>query len=252
MKLRYILIFLLAVTTAQAQVPGFLGKRFTVFIDGNPMPSVFAQNMNNYLVLNPGGDAQAAGTRFLAYNLRPQVTAEFLVGHRFSVGVSYSRILIGTSHGYYTQNPSDIDDYVANNNYLFDPDVIKGQSAGLHFKLFETGKSASVAPIGFYTELSVYLTQTNTYDDRKATTRQFRDDFVYPVVSIGSGRQSMIARNLLLKAGVEFGWAFVPGNFLMESRDEWNAEEYSGYSVHKSLFGYHLMNVKLGVGYILF
>jgi hypothetical protein len=139
-----------------------------------------------------------------------------------------------------------------NDVYGIDQDVVKGQAAGFHIKFFQFGSSASIAPIGFYQTFSVYATMTNTYDTKKSNAKQFKYDFVYPVVTFSLGRQSMIAKNLILKTGVELGWAFVPNNFLEEAEEDWNVQEYAGYNVHRSLFGYYMFNLNVALGYTLF
>ena len=236
--------FLLLALSAQAQVPGFMGRRFTVFLDANPTPAIFVQNANNALATYTEETRAHKKESYLAYNFRPQITAEYLVHRDVSLGLSYSRISVGTLRGFLTHPDAT--------EFTVDYDVVKGQALGIHLKMFGFKKSASIAPIGFYKTLSVYLTQTNTYDNRKSKTKLFEKDFTYPVVSLGIGRQSMITKNVIVKTGIELGWAFVPSNFWSESEDEWTTQEYAGYNVHQSLFGYYMFNVNLGVGYTIF
>jgi hypothetical protein len=249
MKFRYTIVFTFCVLAVKAQVPGFLGKRFIVFLDANPTPALFVQNVNNAVVMAPGGEeARISRVNRFAFNVRPQVTAEYLVFQNFSLGISYSRLMIGTTRAYYDR-PRLPDENI---DFLTEYDAVKGQAAGIHLKFYQFNSSASIPPIGYYQTLSVYFTQTNTYDDKKSTAKQFKDDFTYPVLSLSFGRQSMIARNLLLKTGVELGWAFVPSNFISEGKENWDAQEYSGYSVHRSLFGYYCFNINIGLGYVVF
>lgn len=250
MRIIYTLVLLVNVFAAAAQVPGYMGKRFTIFADANPTPAFFVMNMNNTVLVNPGGDdARTQKVNRFAFNVRPQVTLEYLIHKRVSLGVSYSMPIVGTTRAYYTSAPSEIDGVEYNTDEY---DVVKGQALGLHLKFYDFAGSASVPPIGYYRTINIFVTRTNTYDNKKSTAKQFRDDFMYPAVSFGVGRQSMLAKNLLLKTGVEFGWAFVPTNFLTEVEDDWNVQEYSGYSVHQSLAGYYLFNINIGLGYILF
>jgi len=261
MRSGLLIIFSLCMIVCQGQVPGFMGKRFILFADANPTPALFVQNMNNSVIGaregTGGGDGiipivgsgtQTDRSNWFAMNVRPQVTAEYLFARRFSLGVSYSQIMVGTVHGYY-DGPMPTKESGEQNQYLRDLDVLKGQATGIHLKMYFGGL---IAPMGSYQTLSLYLTKTNTYDNKKATVKQFRDDFSYPVVTYSVGRQSMIVKNLLLKTGVEIGWAFVPGNFMFEDSYDWNAQDYSGYSAHRSLFGYYLFNINVGLGYVLF
>ncbi|MBA4144764.1 MAG: hypothetical protein DI538_20865 [Azospira oryzae] len=224
-----------------------MGKRFSLFLEGNPTPAFFVQNQNNRVMYDFAGGARAKEVNRFAFNFRPQATVEYLVGRDVSIGISYSRIAIGTNRGFLDQyqDPSST-------NYSVDYDVVRGQSAGVHLKFYGFDRSASIAPIGFYETFAVYVTQTNTYDDKKSKTKQFKNDFIYPVATVSIGRQTMLARNLLLKTGVEFGWAFVPTNFLTETEDTWTVQEYAGYNVHQSLAGYYLFNFNVALGYALF
>ncbi|MBT1711464.1 hypothetical protein KK062_24690 [Fulvivirgaceae bacterium PWU5] len=246
MRLGCLILFLLGALTSQAQVPGFVGKRFTIFLDANPSPAVFAQNPSNKLLVDLGETVNLATTNQFAFNTRPQVTAEYQFFKRHSIGISYSRIAFGTTRGYYKSAPVEGQEYA----YELDSDVVRGDAIGLHMKFYY---STTVAPIGYYQTLSVYYSRVNTFDDKKSSTKQFRDDFKYPTVTMQLGRQSMPLKNLLVRAGFEFGWTFVPSNFLTEDNSgEWNAEEFSGYKVHGGLWGYYFFNLTLGVGYVLF
>lgn len=230
-----------------AQVPGFMGKRFTLFLEGNPTPAFFVQNQNNQLVYNFAGEARTDDVNHFAFTLRPQATIEYLIHRDVSIGLSYSRIGIGTVRGYLPPNADS-----ESTNYLINKDVVRGQSIGLHLKFYGFDRSASIAPIGFYQTFSIYLTQTNTYDTKKSKVKQFRDDFIYPVASIGIGRQTMIFKNLLLKTGIEIGCALVPSNFAQDTREDWNIQQYAGYNVHQSLFGYYVFSFNVALGYTLF
>lgn len=237
--------FLFFSAAVSAQVPGFMGRRLSIFLEANPTPAVFVQNSNNRVVINPGGDdARADDVSRFAFNFRPQATVEYLVHRDISIGLSYSRISMGTIRGY--QNDQ------LDTDFSVDQDVVKGQAVGVHVKMYQFKNSASIAPIGFYKTLSVYVTQTNTYDTRNSAVKQFKNEFIYPVATLGLGRQSMIARNLILKTGVEVGWAFVPTNFFQETEDDWDAQEYAGYNVHQSLFGYYVFSINVAIGYTLF
>jgi hypothetical protein len=227
-----------------AQVPGYMGKRFSLFLEGNPTPALFVMNANNEVCATMGESSRTSKTNRFAYNFRPQATVEYLVGRDFSVGISYSRIAMGTIRAY------DKND----NTQTFDTDldVIKGQAAGVHLKFYQFNKSASIAPIGFYKTLSLYITQINTYDTKKSKVKQFKNDFIYPVATFSVGRQTMLVKGLLLKTGVELGWAFVPANFMKELDSDWTIQEYSGYQVHQSLFGNYIFSMNVALGYTLF
>jgi hypothetical protein len=249
--MRYLLAILFIYTSqlSLAQVPGFMGKRFTIFLDANPMPALFVQNINNTVTVNPGGDdARTDKVNRFAYNIRPQVTAEYLVAQRFAIGLSYHQMMVGTVRGYLPPEEENS----SYPEYEKDPDVIRGQGVGIHFKFYHRTYSESIPPIGHYRTLSIYLTQSNTYDTKTSTTKQFKNEFVHPVATYSIGRQSMILKNVLFKTGIEMGFAFVPRNFIVEGKDEWTEQEYAGYNVHQSLAGYYFFNINLAIGFVAF
>jgi hypothetical protein len=239
---------LVGLADVHAQVPGFMGKRFALFLEPNLTPALFVQNVNNTVMINPGGDqARTEKNNLLSINYRPQITLEYLVTRDVSLGFSYSVLQFGTPRRYETASSQP-----GSPQYEIDFDVVRGRAAGMHFKFYKFRQSASIAPIGFYKTISIYFSQTNTYDDKKSTVKQFKNDFLYPVVCYGIGRQTMIAKNFILKTGVDVGWAMVPINYLQESEEEWTVQEYAGYNVHGSLLGYYLFNITLSFGYIPF
>jgi hypothetical protein len=226
-----------------AQVPGYMGKRFALFLDANATPAFLVQNINNKAII--GNEDTGNSSRF-AFNFRPQASIEYLVNKRVSLGVSYSHWMVGTNRAYVVEpETSDVRQL-----HRLDADVVRGDGAGIHVKFFNYNESNSIPPIGFYHAISVYVSRVNTYDTRKSKEKFFKNDFITPVATYSWGRQSMIAKNVLLKSGVELGWAFVPVNFVAESKDDWSVQEHSGYNVHASLFGYSVLSVNVALGYI--
>lgn len=162
-RLMFVGFCLLGAHILQAQVPGFMGKRFTVFAEPNFTPAIFVMNENNVVSVGAGGLARAEKNNLLALNYRPQVTIEYLLKRDLAFGLSYSMLRIGTTRQYET--PTSTPDFPS---YLIDYDVVKGRGVGVHLKFYNFRQSSSIAPIGFYTTVSAYLTQTNTYDDKKS------------------------------------------------------------------------------------
>jgi hypothetical protein len=242
---RFLLLFLILCSLAsRAQVAGYMGKRFIVFVDGNPTPAVLVENSNNNYAVAPLENQYSAGISRFAFNFRPQLTFEYLAAPKMAVGVSYGLIRVGVPRAIGAPGNTQLHD--------FDPDVIKGQSIGLHFKFYKLKHSSSIPPIGLYETLSVYLTKSNSYDTKKSSMKIFKNDFVYPAITYSIGGQTPLAKNLLLKSGIEFGWTFVPTNFFSEGSSSWTAQQFSGYHVHKSLFAYYAFSINVAVGYIPF
>lgn len=234
---------MMGIAAAHAQVPGYLGKRFTLFIDANPVPAFTVQNINNTVIKPSDQLGRSEKTNTFAMNVRPEVTLEWLFHTRFAVGVSYSQIMCGTVRA---TSVDEDDEFVTND------DVLRGQSVGIHLKVYDTKVSAPIPPLGSYHIFSIYMTRTNTYEDKKSKSALFQNDFSYPVFMYGWGKQCMVVKNLILKFGAEFGVAIVPINFHDQTEGSWDLQEYAGYNVHQSLAGYYAFNFTLGLGYVLF
>jgi hypothetical protein len=148
MRTIYTLVLLINVFAAGAQVPGYMGKRFTIFADANPTPAFMVMNMNNAVIVNLSGDDRRTHkvNRF-AFNVRPQVTLEYLIHRSASLGISYGMPIVGTNRAYYTSPTDEADGTRYKTDEL---DVVRGQAFGFHLKLYDFRGSASVPPIGFY------------------------------------------------------------------------------------------------------
>jgi hypothetical protein len=246
MKTTATLILILVTIGLHAQVPGYLGKRFTLFLEANPTPAFLVQNTNNALIFHPGSESFAGKRNPLAFNLRPQVELDYLVHRDFSIGFRGSYVMAGTTRA------MDISDESGEFMSVFDPAVIKGQSLGINLKFFRFKKSASIAPIGFYKNISIMVSMANVYGRMSSNEKIHGADVVAPVVAFGLGRQSIIARNILLKTGFELSFTGVQMNFLTEREEDWSAEEFTKYNMHRSLFSYNLFTLNVALGYISF
>lgn len=239
MKKQYsITIILVFLTLAlQAQVPGFMGKRAYLQIDANPSPAFFNMNMNHKVITALGDVARAQETNLLAFNIRPQISLEYLVGKSVALGINYQHIITGTV--------KEVDEYMQVQSF----DLLKGDAAGLDIKFYKFRKSGSVAPIGKYSKLGIALSRTNTYNTMQDKQKQFRNDLYYPIISWGFGKQFMPVPNLLIGTGAEFS---LP---LISTRDNETGVYDTDTSVNhmqNSLIGYYIFNLKFSVGYMLF
>ncbi|MBL3657865.1 hypothetical protein [Fulvivirga sediminis] len=238
---------LLSVTFfSEAQVPGFMGKRASFSLNLNPTPALINQNENNVIIFNIDENSRSTKQNYLAFNYRPQVSFDYLVGKNLSLGIDYKLLTTGTTRAY-EEEPEKENDY----EHLHNDDVLKGSSLGLHIKYFLHKKSGSIAPIGYYQTLGLEYATLNTYDDKDSDEKLFVNDFKHFILTYEAGKQNVFFNTLLISYGVEFGYAFVPGNFMFEE-PQWTIQEESGYNVHRSLFGYYVFSFKLGIGSLLF
>jgi hypothetical protein len=246
MKFRLILILTLAGFSLKAQVPGYLGKRFTVFLDANPFPALVAPNMNNALVFQSDTRTFVGKRNAFAFNIRPQLEIDYLVSRDFSLGLFANYILTGTT------TATELTDTNGELSTAYQNGVVKGQSAGITLKFFSFRKSASIAPIGFYKSVTVGLTRANVYERMDSDKKVIEKDLLAPVLYLGIGRQSVVARNILVRTGLVIGVTGVPFDFLTSDEQAWPPSDFNRHFLHRSLFAYNVVNFSVAVGYIPF
>lgn len=243
-----VLVFSSVMSVANAQVPGYLGKRAWVTGDLYFAPALFNMNQNHMNVESENWldiENRAKGTNLLAFNYRPQVKFEYLVGRNIALGLTYSLIRTGTVKELESTNP-DI------NGIHYD--LIKGSSLGFHIKKFSFEKSASIAPIGYYWTYGVTATKFNTYSPAFPKQGQFSKDVINPVITIGFGKQTVLFDKFIIDSGAELGWSFMPkdakGLEYMEEGD--HEQSLSIHHAYRSMLGYYLFNLKVAVGCLAF
>lgn len=250
--MKYIVIILLSilflVQGAYAQVPGYMGKRAWITTDLNFAPAFFNMNKNhkNIRASTLDFEARAKEQNLFALNYRPQLTFEYLVGKNVALGLSYSRIITGTVKEIDLGNP-EIDGY----HY----DMLRGNSFGFHLKKFRYGKSASIAPIGYYWTLGVAAAKFNTYASKESKIGQFASDVINPVATLGVGKQKVLFDRFLINSGVEYGWSFLPRSIFSDfegSSVPANPQATSIHHAFTSMFGYYLFNIKVSCGLLAF
>lgn len=243
-----VLVFSITATVANAQVPGYMGKRAWVTADLYFAPALFNMNQNHMNIKE--GDPldienRSKGTNLLAFNYRPQLKFEYLVGRNIALGLTYTMFRTGTVKELDSTNP-DIDGI----HY----DLIKGSSLGFHVKKFNVDKSASIAPIGYYWTYGVAATKFNTYNPAFPKQGQFSKDVINPVITVGFGKQTVLFDKFILDSGAEFGWSFMPTDASEVDYTQEGDHEH-GLSIHhayRSMMGYYLFNLKVAVGCLAF
>ncbi len=246
MKYLYTLLFsFFLFQAAFAQVPGYMGKRAWVSADLNFAPALFNMNKNHMVIRKYilDNEARATGQNLFAVNYRPQLNFEYLVGRNVALGLSYSIIRTGTVKELEHTN-EEIDG--------LHHDLLKGSSFGFHMKKFKFDKSASIAPIGYYWTLGLAAAKFNTYSSKESMQGQFSKDVINPVATLGVGKQKVLFDKFIFNSGVEFGWSFMPKDFMDESISATHPHSESIHHVYNSMFGYYVFNIKLSCGYLAF
>ncbi len=238
MKINNILLpilLLISTLTASAQVPGFMGKRALLMLDFNPAPALLNMNVNHKVTADITGEARAAATNPFAFNIRPQLSFEYLLGKSIAMGMNLQQVVTGTI--------IDEDAMTTYGGY----GVLKGNAAGISLKFYKFRKGGAVAPLGLYSSLNLDMYKINAYSSLRNKTKLLQEDINYPVASWGFGKQFMPVPRLLVGTGAEIGLAFISID-----ENESTASLYTREAVEMSTFAYHLFNFKVSVGYMLF
>lgn len=198
----YTIIFILSLTSASAQAPGYLGKRFILGYGANFSPAFTNPNNNNQTIIGHLGEKGSAETGMMAFNYTHEGFIEYATSAKFMVGFSgkfyktkYDNGLsVGSNYNYNYSADSDVQGY-------YD---ISGKSFCLYGKLYG---SRYVAPWGRYLIFGPVLNLYNTTYDSNV---MYQNAEVYnpntgavnfgKISNFGAKEQSFTGFNIM------FGW----------------------------------------------
>lgn len=259
MKIRLTLFCLAFSVIAAAQVPGYMGKRFSIGYSLNAGPSLWGPSAGN----NEDGE--------LGINLLHSVNLEYGIRNRTNFCASVQFFKTGLSNDATFTAPS----YDPQSSYsenvqtdYKDPDKLPMQlhttNISLGLKFFKRG---FLAPVGKYTKLDLTIFLNNvTYDKNsfyydgttKVTQPIGTGTFKSTSFAIGYslGRQHVYFNCLIVDTGVRF--AVVPNYLLNEAGSQFNdnynppVERQFKKVVNERIFGSQLINFHIGLSFLAF
>lgn len=227
-----------------------MGKRMSVGYDFSFAPTIF----------NPG---YHSGTEYteghLIINTRHNFNLDYLISRDVSIGVTYKRFRSGT-YAYFDVNY--VDEYGDTSIGYSSAGFIlpfKTSCYGITLKKFRFDRKGSLAPLGMYYECQLmymsikgepYLDSTNSYYENVFLSTEGNNFGAEHMIAglFDIGRQSLYFDHLLVNTGFEFGLSTAG---LFNGADTANEAEYK--RAMKSRAGGHiLININLGVGWIIF
>lgn len=201
--------------------PGYRGKKLSVSAEIGFLPAV----TNATYSKAPG---------MTTFNTTKEVSADYVLGRRNSIGLSYKNCRTSNLRSYNQENQT------------ISPTKVYSNAIGVQYKIFKR-KSGNLAPLGKYKQIGAHLMFNNAQDVKKLTDgTQFR---TY-ALSIGTGRNKILSNKLILHYGLEFSHVFTglskegfTGATYYYKDDVQTMAQYR-------LWRHSLLNFKLGLGFL--
>lgn len=247
-------LFLIIAFNLKAQVPGYLGKKFSAGYNLHFYMGGLQENSRKY-------DAQ-----YFVYqpqffiNKFHEIHADYVLANSYSLGISYEFLKTGqlyseSSNTYYNDYSSD--------NYL----NIVASTIRINNKFFFYHSGSALAPIGNYGQVSVGVVTAKPTVKLKGTNDTDSGTYYFsrvvnfdkvstPIIAAGFGNQSIFFDRFILDVGLEL--AFLPGS--LSSFTNNYSSYYTTYpnkttgkeETLKRLQTFYVSSVKIGIGILLF
>lgn len=224
--LGFLILLLLSSSSLKAQqAPGLMGKKLSFFANLNMLNNWNASRFN---AANKKTSSEYQFHHYLlTYSLRYDLEAEYNLARNKSVGLSYGFLQTGIS---------PLDSLHSRNLYA--------HHYALHFKLYETKRSGSIAPLGSYLQAKVFgissILKQQALPSLDEESTILLNHF-NPAISIGIGQQRILYKTVLLNFGLDLG--------LVIPFQNKNALEKE---VYKRLLRQHLLKFRIGIGIPIF
>ncbi len=241
-------LFILTLSFAQAQNPGYQGKKCILSYGVKGMPIT---------------GALIGQDKAFDFNLRNSVRLEYVVWRNFSFGATYERV----NDIIYLKNWSVTKEYpldaLANNTDLFDLGVREFKSAanftgnnyGFFAKLYNYNIFGSIAPLGSYFSAAVFLNEIQVSDDgRYYNNDQTMLHTINTTTYVaGIGIQNIFYDRLTVDISFKFGLNLVGMNAISDYK---LYIENGGSSVFRwpevKMFSDYILYIGLNVGWLIF
>lgn len=235
----YLVIFyFLAFVNAQAQVPGYMGKRWYAY--GN-VQTFFNLTNNNQWNQKPG------------VNLKYRAGLDYVLTKGSSLAAEYE--YLQSAVRYEPESAASVSSNTSDKEFSA---MVRSMTLGLTFSWYNTGKG-SIAPYGFYQQVGLkYLlcAVTNEFGTMNRIRPGFTlDNFQSAVITYGIGRRWIYFDRLVFHAGFEFGYVIGANPLGMVnisgSRSYLNSDVNFSNTINR-LSALYLVNFNIGLGFILF
>lgn len=259
MRIISVVIYFLCFTLSlQAQVPGYMGKKFSAGYDFHFYLGGVLPDTRTY------DEAFTPSQHEVFLNYIHEFHADYVLAKNYSIGLSYQSFKTGQyfeeNEPYYPQNYT-----YSSSNYI----NMKCYSIVLNNKFFFYKNGTGLAPIGNYGELGIGIVNAqsivkmvgiyNDYYTLKYSNKKFLlQDVRTPIISGGLGNQSIVFDRIIIDAGINV--AFLPGTIKGLVSNNNNVNYNSLYldttlaenKILTRMQTFYLTSVKIGIGVLLF
>ena len=261
MKIKGSVLLIFIALSATAQVPGYMGKRFSI-------------GYSNYFMLSgigPTANASSASGN-IGVNTTHCFNIEYTIKRRTNFCLSLQSSNTGMDPG--TINVQSFDPITSNNNnytytyseHPYKPMQLHSINVGLGFKFFQTG---TLAPIGKYKKLELLLmfnhltyrsSAFTSFDSGVATnTIVGTGDYQFTTFAITYtiGRSRVLFDRIVLDYGIRFGVVPAEAISFVNSEGDFSSgsldtETGFKYDVNTRLFRSQIFNFHIGLGFLAF
>jgi hypothetical protein len=236
-----IIAIFITINAANAQVPGYLGKRFMVgyglFINTN-FDRIY-------------GNADKDHSAF--FRFRHNFTMDFVTGRKSVVGVD-----IDLNNIYYRYNAYEIDTTASFGNRqkeYQEKATIFGIGYGIHYTTYGIFKNNPVAPLGDYLRFKLFFLGYTTNSQEGVYALQGKPElkesqFSTPGISLGYGQTRVLFDAAVLDYGIEWSWLLKNKKYItIGENSKISGTEASALS---ELFWYYFVNFRVGISGLIF
>lgn len=226
---------------SQAQVPGYLGKRFMVGY------GLFINTNFDRIYGNSDKDHSAF------FRFRHNFTADFVTGRKSVVGIDVDLNKIFYRYTAYERD-TNAPAGKQQTEYL-EKATISGISYGIHYTTYGIFKNNPVAPLGDYLRFKLFWLGYTTNSMEGESVEHGKPvlkekQFSTPGLSVGYGQTRVLFDAAVLDFGLEWSWLLKNKNYISvgDNSNLTNAE----YSALDELFWYYFVNFRIGVSGLIF
>lgn len=267
----FIVVSVLLTVNANAQVPGYRGKRLNLTYDFN-----FYHNMFKYLHI---GEYMGNTTDWSAPRptFKNGIGLEYVVGRHSSIVASssiyFGSIPINNSFSY-----SDNTSWFGFSNdeavYVAPTEETKifAYNLGIHYRAYY--KNKGLAPLGNFFDFGIERIgyKLKVSDQMRISEYSYDYGYLYPsstvssssipytnkdwygayLFNLGFGTQRVLYKNISCRYGVKLGWVFGGLlNDLSNSESSLTENNYFAYNSTNHLWNKNLLQLDFGVGYLI-
>ena len=215
----YFIFTVLCVSWVKSQdVPGYQGKKFSIFYRLAAKPAIFPDDRASYFSPNPS---------FLYY-LRHKIELDYTIGWSASIGVKNDFSLLGS--------------YIDSEHY-----AVRSHGPGVYIKLYPFFKKGALAPLGPYWQFE-YSFLINEVIDRNIAL-PFPNPTKMGVIT-ASKVGITLGHNILLKDLIFLSYGLSGGFVLGHPTSVLSSREISAINI--KLRGANYFDVNAGFGFLIF